>query len=189
MAGQEMSRTVESLLGEYDLAREHTSALYDDLCEAELRWRPSARSSGIGWHLGHQAAVNHYLVRNLVNAEPSLDAASDALSDSATDEVQRGELPPLGDIVVYRRTVADRTHEHIERILFGRVVAPRQLTHIAGGLLVALIHHEYQHDAWIGEVRATLGKPVAPVPASGNLQHVDGYWLLRNEMWPGARAA
>jgi hypothetical protein len=169
---------LEELLAEYDLAREHTLALYADLPEADVRWRPSPDSSGIGWHLGHQAAVNHYMLRNLVAAESTLDGRFDDLFDSATEERQRGELPPLGRIVDFRETVAARTHDRVEQILRGRVGAPRQMVRIAGGLLVALVHHEYQHDAWIGEMREALGRPAGPAPRSGNVCQVDGYWVL-----------
>lgn len=169
---------VEELLVEYDLAREHTEALYGDLSEADVTWRPHEESSGIGWHLGHQAAVNHYLLRNLVAAETTLDARFDRLFDSATEERQRGELPPLQRIVDFRQTVAARTHEQVERILLGRVGAPTQLRQVANGLLVALIHHEYQHDTWIGEVRETIGRPAVSRTPSARARQVDGYWLL-----------
>src|SRR5262250_3138069 len=67
------------LRDEYELARRYTQSLYADLCEAEVQWRPTPKSSGIAWHLGHQAAVNHFLMRNLLAAEPSLNPQFDAL--------------------------------------------------------------------------------------------------------------
>ena len=58
---------------EYDLARRYTQSLYEDLSDSEIQWRPELQSSGIGWHLGHQAAVTHLLLRNLIAGEPSLN--------------------------------------------------------------------------------------------------------------------
>ena len=46
-------------------------------------------------------------------------------------------------------------------------------------LLVALINHEYQHDQWIGEVRAdNLGHALPADPDSDQLSRVDGYLVL-----------
>lgn len=168
----------EELLVEYDNARAHTAALYDDLTEEQVRWRPHADSSGIGWHLGHQAAVTHYLVRNLVAAEPSRQPAFDRLFDSETQEAERGELPALGHIVRYREEVAARTHARVGAVLRGEVGAPTQLALVTRTLLVALIQHEYQHDTWIGEVRAVLGRPRVDPAHTDNLELVDGYWVL-----------
>jgi DinB superfamily len=64
---------LEMLRDEYDQARRYTHSLYADLSEADMQWRPAPKSSGIGWHLGHQAAINHFLLRNLVAAESSLN--------------------------------------------------------------------------------------------------------------------
>lgn len=169
----------EELLAEYDNARAHTASLYDDLAEEQVRWRPHSDSSGIGWHLGHQAAVNHYLVRNLVAAEPSLAPAFDRLFDSETQESTRGDLPPLGAIVQYRDDVAARTHARVGAVLAGDVGAPAQLGLVVRTLLVALIQHEYQHDIWIGEVREVLGKPAIDPVRVDNLARIDGYWVLR----------
>ncbi|HEY7493584.1 MAG TPA: DinB family protein, partial [Candidatus Tectomicrobia bacterium] len=55
---------LEMLRDEYDQARRYTHSLYADLSEADVQWRPAPKSSGIGWHLGHQAAINHFLLRN-----------------------------------------------------------------------------------------------------------------------------
>lgn len=167
-----------ALLDEYDIARAHTAARHVDLTDAEARWRPHDDASGIGWHLGHQAAVNHYLVRNLTAAEPTLDATFDHLFDSATPEPDRGDLPPLDAIVAYREAVADRTHHVARRILGGEVGAPAQLRGILAGVLTAVVNHEYQHDCWIDEVRAVIGKPPAPAPRSRRLVEVEGYWVL-----------
>src|SRR6185436_9563950 len=49
--------SLAELLVEYDRARAYTRELWSDLNEAEVRWRPHANSSAIGWHLGHQPAV------------------------------------------------------------------------------------------------------------------------------------
>jgi DinB superfamily len=96
---------LEMLRDEYDLARRYTQSLYADLPEAAVHWRPASKSSAIGWHLGHQAAVNHFLVRNLLAAEPSLHPQFDVLFDAVTPEEQRGTLPPLHDILAYREAV------------------------------------------------------------------------------------
>ena len=90
------------LRDEYDQARRYTHSLYADLSEADVQWRPAPKSSGIGWHLGHQAAINHFLLRNLLAAESSLNPQFDALFDASTPEEQRGHLPrsaPLSPIV------------------------------------------------------------------------------------------
>lgn len=170
---------MEFLRDEYEAARRFTLRLYDDLDEAEVFWRPSDLGSGIGWHLGHQGAVNHFLVRNLVAAEPSLNPAFDAMFDSATQEAQRGALPPLADIVAYRATVAERTRARMDEILRGEVGAPAQLRQIAAVLVASLINHEYQHDCWIGEVRGLLGHATDNSPPSPNLVEIDGYWVLK----------
>ncbi len=166
------------LMVEYELARDYTLRLIADLDEGAIRWRPREQASGIGWHLGHQAAVNHFMVRNLTAAEPSIDPAFDALFDSANPEPRRGQLPPLDEILDYRDTVATRTRAIVERIATGRVGAPAQLGVVAATLLVSLINHEYQHDCWIGEMRALLGCSPSPDPASTRLTTIDGYLVL-----------
>ena len=97
---------LEMLRDEYDQARRYTHSLYADLSEADVQWRPAPKSSGIGWHLGHQAAINHFLLRNLLAAESSLNPQFDALFDASTPEEQRGHLPALSAIVAYREEVA-----------------------------------------------------------------------------------
>ena len=169
---------LEGLLGEYAAAREWTLRLYGDLTEEQVCWRPSEHGSGIGWHLGHQAAVNHFLVRNLVAAEPSLNPAFDSLFDSATDESLRGLLPPLDELVAFREAVAERTRSRVEAVMRGDVGAPVQLREVAAVLLTALVNHEYQHSCWIGEVRDILGVSGAPAPASTGVVQIDGYWVL-----------
>src|SRR5206468_11147991 len=74
---------VEALLREYDRARAYTDELWKDLSPDEVTWRPHENSSAIGWHLGHQAHVAHFMIRNLTAAEPSPDPALDGLMDSA----------------------------------------------------------------------------------------------------------
>ncbi len=169
---------LEMLRDEYDLARRYTQSLYDGLPEADVLWRPEVKSSGIGWHLGHQAAVNHYMIRNLLDAEGSLNAAFDALFDSANPEEKRGTLPALAEITAYRDTVAERTHARIEAILTGERSAARQLVHVLGPILLSIIHHEYQHDCWIGEMRTMLGHGDLPEILSTRVQQMDGYWVL-----------
>src|SRR4051812_39083879 len=76
--------SIVELLAEYDRARAYTDELWRDLAPDEVRWRPDENSSAIGWHLGHQATVAHFMVRNLTAAEPSPDAALEPMMDSAT---------------------------------------------------------------------------------------------------------
>ncbi len=167
--------TLPALLGEYDRALAYTSALVSDLTPDEVAWRPNPASSAIGWHLGHQAAVGHYMVRNLTAAEPTLDAELDALMDSATPEADR-ELPAVDRILDYRGAVAERVRHIIGNIDAGNVGAPTQLRMIAGTLMVAVINHEYQHSKWVGEVRVDQhGKDLPPDPVSEHLSTIDGY--------------
>ena len=171
--------SLAELLVEYDRARAYTRDLWSDLSEDEVRWRPHAQSSAIGWHLGHQPAVAHFMVRNLTAAEASLDAELDALMDAATGEPDRGDLPTLDRIVDYRDAVAERVHLRVSAIDDGAVGAPAQLRVVARTLLVALVNHEYQHDKWIGEVRSEAhGRDLPPVPASPFLTVLDGYVTL-----------
>ena len=167
-----------TLCDEYDLARLYTQSLYGDLPESDVQWRPKPKSSAIAWHLGHQAAVNHFLLRNLFDAEPSIEPRFDALFDAANPEENRGGLPPLADIVAYRDAVAARTHARLEELQSGQRAAPSQASRTLRTLLINVINHEYQHDCWIGEMRQTRGYPVpAPVP-SRRARLVDGYWML-----------
>ena len=94
--------SIAELLVEHDRAVAYTDELWADLTQDEVHWRPSPNSSAIGWHLGHQAAVSHYMVRNLTAAEPPIDDALDRLMDSATSEPDRGDLPDLARLRGYR---------------------------------------------------------------------------------------
>lgn len=170
---------LDELLHEYDRARAYTDALCQDLTEEEIRWRPRPDFSPIGWHLGHQAAVAHFMVRNLTAAEPSPDADIEPLMDSANPEVDRGDLPPLDRISSYRAAVARRVHVRTRDIDEARVGAPNQLRVVARHLLVALIDHEYQHDRWIDGVRRdNLGHGPVPRPFSERLAEIDGYTVV-----------
>lgn len=171
--------SLAELLTEYDRALAYTDALWTDLEADEVRWRPHDESSAIGWHLGHQAAVAHFLLRNLTAAEPSPDPGLEAIMDSATPERQRGDLPPLDRIDAFRRSVAARVRFRIGEIDEGTVGAPRQLRRVAQNLMVAVINHEYQHDRWVGEVRSRdLGRGLPPAPESPLLTTCDGYLIL-----------
>ncbi|MEP1124834.1 MAG: DinB family protein [Ilumatobacter sp.] len=173
------SATIPRLLDEYERAIAHTATLWADLTPEEVAWRPHAESSAIGWHLGHQAAVAHFMIRNLTAAEPSLDPALDALMDGATPETDRGELPTPERLGAYRDGVADRVRFRIGNIANGDVGAPAQLDAIARTLLVAVVNHEYQHAQWIGEVRhRDLGRPPIAHPTSLLLTEIDGYCVL-----------
>ncbi len=171
--------SLRDLLDEYDRARAWTDQLTADLDDDTLFWRPSAESSAIAWHLGHQAAVNHFLIRNLMSAEPSPDADLDAVFDSATPEADRGDLPGRDRLLAYRAAVGERTGAMIERIDQGGVSAPTQMPMIAAGVLVAAINHEYQHDAWVDEMRQLQGLGPGPVPGSGRITMIDGYWVVQ----------
>jgi hypothetical protein len=167
---------------EFDLALRYTQSLYEDLSDAEVQWRAAPHSSGIAWHLGHQAAVNHYLMRNLINAEASLNPQFDALFDSANPEEHRGNTPSLAEIVAYRHAIATRTYRHIDTILAGDQPAAHEaaqhVTRIIEPILISMINHEYQHDCWVREMRATLGRDKPDTILSNRVRQVDGYWGL-----------
>ncbi|MEU9455806.1 DinB family protein [Streptomyces sp. NPDC048277] len=170
---------LQELLREYDRARAYTDDLWRDLTPDEVTWRPHENSSAIGWHLGHQAHVAHFMIRNLTAAEPSPDPELDGLMDSANPEKFRGTLPTVERLTVFRDTVAERVHARIGDIAAGKVGAPDQLTIVGAYLLTALINHEYQHDQWISEVRAdSLGHALPHDPASDRLSRIDGYLVL-----------
>lgn len=174
------SAPLDVLVDELRRAWAYTDSLWLDLDESQVRWRPTEHSSAIGWHLGHQAAVAHFMVRNLLAAEPSPDPELDSLMDSATPEPARGGLPDRERLGRYRAAVADRVIVRIDAIRLGEVGAPAQLSVVAGGLVRALVNHEYQHDQWIAEVRSgDLGATAPPVPTSPSLTTIDGYTVLR----------
>ena len=171
---------LRDLLDEYDRALAYTDQLWHDLTTEEVHWRPVPDSSAIGWHLGHQAAVAHFMTRNLTAAEPSFDHDLDALMDSATPERERGELPSLDRLRSYRLRVADRVRFRVGEIDNGSVGAPQQLRRVATTMLTAIIDHEYQHSKWIGEVRVDgLRHPLPDAPISELLTDLDGYRILR----------
>ena len=172
-------QTLDDLVAELHRAWAHTDALWLDLDDDEIAWRPHEQSSAIGWHLGHQAAVAHYLVRNLLAAESSPDAELDSLMDSATPEAARGDLPGVDRLRRYRSAVADRVVARIDDVRTEAVGAPEQLLVVAAGVVRALVNHEYQHDQWIAEVRGRdLGRAVPEAPTSPNLTVLDGYTVL-----------
>lgn len=170
---------LDDLVDELGRAWAYTDSLWLDLSDDEVTWRPSPQSSAIGWHLGHQAAVAHYTVRNLLAAEASLDPELDALMDSATPEAYRGELPERARLQRYRSAVAERVLARVDAVRTGTVGAPAQLHVVADGVVRALVNHEYQHAQWIGEVRQRdLGHPLPPRPSSPRLTSIDGYVVL-----------
>ena len=173
------SPTLSELVEEYERALAYTESLYADLTDEQIRWRAGEEASGIGWHLGHQAAVAHYLVRNLTAAEPLIDPELDALMDSATPEAARGDLPTLDRLAAYRGAVAERVRFRIGNIVDGNVGAPTQLRHIAGPLMTSVVNHEYQHDQWIGEVRRDVhGLDLPERPTSPWLTTLEGYTVV-----------
>ncbi len=170
---------LNALLREYERARAYTDQLWKDLTPSEVTWRPHENSSAIGWHLGHQAHVAHFMIRNLTAAEPSPDPELDGLMDSAHPEQFRDALPTVERLTVFRDTVAERVHARIGDIASGNVGAPTQMTMVGTTLLTALINHEYQHDQWIGEVRSRdLGHSLPDDPTADGLGRVDGYLVL-----------
>jgi len=172
--------TLAELLAEYDRALDYTDQLWSDLTTEQVHWRASEQASGIGWHLGHQAAVAHFMVRNLTAAEPPIDAELDRLMDSATPESDRGELPTLDRLRWYRDTVSERVRFRIAEIDAGRVGAPTQLRVVAMTLMVSVINHEYQHSQWIGETRLGVHELAVPVvPVSDHLTVIDGYVVVQ----------
>ncbi len=174
-----MTAPISDLLVEYERALAYTDDLWRDLSADEVVWRPNEDSSAIGWHLGHQAAVAHYMVRNLTAAEQSPNPELDQIMDSATSERDRGQLPDLSRLLDYRSSVADRVRFRIGAISNGNVGAPKQLAFIAQTLLVAVINHEYQHSRWIGEVRSDqFGHALPNSPTSGLLSVLDGYTVV-----------
>jgi DinB superfamily len=172
-------RPLRELLEEYDRALAYTDDLWRDLSPDEVVWRPHENFSGIGWHLGHQAHVAHFMVRNLTAAEPSPDPELDGIMDSANPEQFRGALPTTDRLAAFRSTVAERVHARLGDIAERRVGAPDQLSIVAGHLLTAIINHEYQHDQWIAEVRnQNLGHALPDDPTGDGLCRVDGYLML-----------
>ena len=174
-----MTISLADLLTEYDRALRYTDDLRSGLTGEQINWRADENASGIGWHLGHQPAVAHFMVRNLTAAEAKIDPELDELMDSATAESERGALPDLDRLLDYRGTVAERVRYRVGQIDEGNVGAPAQLRLIAGNLMVAVINHEYQHSRWIGEVRSEVhGLDLPDEPTSPLLTTVDGYTIL-----------
>ena len=171
--------SLDELIEEYRLARRWCAALVEGLDPEQIAGRPHEESSAIGWHLGHQAAVAHYMMRNLTAAEPPIDAGLDRLFDSATPERARGELPELERLHAYREEAAVRVEATVGRIRAGDVGAPHQLALVAAGMMRAIVNHEYQHGQWIREVRDSLTDAPCPRPASTRLVVLDGYHVLR----------
>lgn len=174
-----LTSSIDDLLSTYDQALAHTDELWTDLTIDEVHWRADENSSAIGWHLGHQPAVAHFMVRNLTAAEPSIDVGLDTLMDSATPPSDRGNLPDLEQLRFYRDTVADRVRLRVGDIRDGNVEAPDQLAVVAKVLLVSLINHEFQHSKWIGEVRTEVhGHALPATPTSPMLSVIDGYSVV-----------
>ncbi len=171
--------SLHELLDEYTTALAYTDDLWRDLTVEQVHWRPVPESSAIGWHLGHQAAVAHFMVRNLTAAEPPVDAGLDRLMDSATEERQRGDLPGLEVLRDYRTTIEARVRATVQRIASGDVGAPEQLARIAENMMIAIVNHEYQHSKWVGEVRdEQFGLALPDVPTSDRLTVVEGYVMV-----------
>jgi hypothetical protein len=95
----------------------------------------------------------------------------------------------LPAILAYREAIARRTHAHIEAVLAGTRPAAQQATYALGALLVSLINHEYQHDCWVREMRAVLGRETPDVVVSRAVCQVEGYWVLPTAMTWGQTPA
>ncbi len=170
---------LDALLVEYGRALTYTDTLWMDLDADEVLWRPKREASSIGWHLAHQPAVAHFMLRNLTAAQSRLDPDLEAVADSATAEADRGALPDPARIAALRSSVAGAVRTGIRTIEAGEVSAPTQLRFVAQTLLVAVINHEYQHSRWIGEVSSgPLGHDLPPPPVSDHLAVVDGYHVV-----------
>src|SRR6478752_10861675 len=107
---------IPHLLAEYDRAGAYTDELWRDLTAEELHWRPEQDFSPIGWHLGHQAHVAHFMIRNLTAAEPSPAPDLDDLMDSANFESLRLPLPDARRLADFRNTVGERVHARLTAI-------------------------------------------------------------------------
>src|SRR5689334_23479646 len=134
---------IEALRRESDRARAYTDDLWKDLSPDELTWRPHENSSAIGWHLGHQAHVAHFMIRTLTAAEPSPDPELDALMDSAQPERFRGALPTVARLTAFPGEVAEWVHARICHIPAARRGSPAQLKLVATHLLTAALTREY----------------------------------------------
>ncbi|NNE94771.1 MAG: DinB family protein [Acidimicrobiales bacterium] len=168
------------LMAEYDNALAYTDELWKDLTEDEVYWRPDQNSSAIGWHLGHQPVVAHFMVRNLTAAEPKLDPRFDEMMDSAKPEPERAPLPPLHLLDTFRADVARRVKFRVGNINRGHVGAPTQMRSIATVMMTSIINHEYQHSVWIGEVRTKqFGYDLPDLPESDLLSDLDGYPIIQ----------
>ena len=168
------------LMAEYDKALAYTDELWKDLSQDEVYWRPDENSSAIGWHLGHQPVVAHFMVRNLTAAEPKLDPRFDDMMDSANPEPDRAPLPPLHLLEKFRDDVARRVKFRVGNINRGHVNAPTQMRSIATVMMTSIINHEYQHSVWIGEVRTKqFGYELPDLPESDLLSEVDGYPIIQ----------
>ena len=127
-------------------ARPYADSLWRDLSAVEVAWRPDENSSAIGWHLGHQAYVAHFMIRNLTAAKPSPAADVEWMLDSAKPEPRRGGLSSLDRIGAFWSRVADRVRLRVGAIERGDTGAPKQMLLIGAVLLTAVINHEYQND-------------------------------------------
>src|SRR5256885_400628 len=149
---------VDALLREYDRARAYTDELWKDLSPGEVTWRPHENFSAIGWHLGHQAHVAHFMTRNLAAAEPSPDPALDAVMDSATPEPGRGGLPDLGRLASFRQNAASSVHRRIGDIRVGGGLS---------GLNTTRLLQEAGADCQLFEARDRLGGRILTVDGTG----------------------
>lgn len=171
--------SIDELLVEYDRALAWTDQLWSDLTEGEIKWRPDDDASAIGWHLGHQPTVAHYMVRNLIAAEPRLDADLEYLADSATATQERGAIPDPDHLRGFRTHASSRIRTRLVDVAHGTSGAPEQMALVGQTVLMAVINHEYQHSTWIGEVRSQqLGHNLPEVPESRLISMIDGYPVI-----------
>jgi hypothetical protein len=175
-----MSPTLLELLAEYARALAYTDSLRSDLTPDEVRWRPNELSSPIGWHLGHQATIAHFIMRNMGGVtEPSPAPDIEPMMDSTSPVLLRGQLPDLDRLIRLRTTVADRVQTRIATIAGGTGPGAAPMRSIGAALLISMINHEYHHDQWIAQVRSKgLGHELPDPPASEFLSAQDHFLVI-----------
>ena len=69
-------------------------------------------------------------------------------------------------------------HAHLAPLLDHARPVTLQRVYAFEPILVSLINHEYQHDCWVREVRALLGRDMPDRVFSRRVRQMDGYWVL-----------
>ena len=115
-----MTLALVDLLDEYAAATDYSLELVEGLTAEQIAWRPNTDSSAIGWHLGHQGAVNHYMVRNLTAAEVTFDAA---LIECSTPQ-----HPSRNEVTSRRSTRSSAIGPRFQKALAGSSPASTRVT-------------------------------------------------------------